>query len=308
MQYINKKFLSIAVREVVLKGRVVIITGASAGMGKATVFYLSNLGVNTVLAARRLDLIKEYEKTLKNKFGTDPLSIQVDVTNDYDVEHLVDVAAKKYGRIDFAVSFAGNPVGYATRDRRKPIHEQDINQLKEIAEVDHFGSVRVLKYVLPYMIKQRFGRIILISSTASVYGYSEDVDYIPYKRANEGLVISSALRSIREKWGVEFYVIAPGDVFNPSTWDSYDNREKMEVLKYGIIESETVAKIVSLLLSGKLKKKYVMKVDLDKGKVLDKGSYYQIKNGDIIVIDAKTVPKLLKSVGGKYKTFVPDGF
>ena len=106
---------------------------------------------------------------------------------------------------------------------------------------------------------------------------------------------------------MEFYVIAPGDVYNPSTWESYDNREKMEVVKYGIIESETVAKIVSLLLSGRLNKKYVMKVDLDKGKVLDKGRYDRIKNGDIIVVDAKTVPKLLKSVGEKYKTFVPDG-
>jgi NADP-dependent 3-hydroxy acid dehydrogenase YdfG len=296
------------VREVGLRGRVAIVTGASEGMGRATVSYFSELGVNTVLAARRIEVIEEFERTLRKKFGTDPLSVQADVAKDFDVERLMKAAINKYGRIDFVVNYAGNPIGYLTRDRRKPIYEQDINQLKEIAEVDHFGSVRILKYVLPYMIGQRFGRIILISSTASVYGYSEDVNYIPYKKANEGLVISSALRSKREGWGVEFFVIAPGDVFNPSTWDSYDNDEKAETVKYGIIESRTVAKIASLILSGKLKRKYVMKVDLDRGEVLDKGRFSVLKDGDIIVVDAKTVPKLFNSVGEEYIPFVPPGF
>ena len=70
----------------------------------------------------------------------------------------------------------------------------------------------------------------------------------------------------------------------------------------------TVAKIVSLIFTGKLKKKYVMDVDLDAGKVLDKGKYAIVKNGDVIVVDAKTVPKLLRSVREKYIPFVPEGY
>jgi len=296
------------VQEVDLKDKVAIVVGASEGIGKATAFYLASLGVNTVLAARRLDLLHEYERVLRKKFDINPLAVGVDVINDDQVANLVEVVVKKYGKIDFVVNFAGNPIGYASGDRRKPIYEQDIKHLKEIAEVDHFGSARILKYVLPHLIKRKFGRIILISSTASVYGYSEDVDYIPYKKANEGLALSTALRSKREEWGIEIYVIAPGDVFNPSTWNSYNNQERLESVRYGIIRSETVAKIVSLLFSGKLKKKYVMNVDVDESKVLDKGRYSIIKNGDVIVVDTKTIPKLLRSVNEKYIPFVPEGY
>jgi len=57
-----------------------------------------------------------------------------------------------------------------------------------------------------------------------------------------------------------------------------------------------------------LKKKYVMNVDVDESKILDKGRYTIIKNGDVIVVDAKTVPKLLRSVNEKYIPFVPKGY
>jgi len=67
--------------------------------------------------------------------------------------------------------------------------------------------------------------------------------------------MSTALRSKKENWDVKLYTLAPGDVFNPSTWNSYDEQEKVEAVKYGIIESRTVAEVVSLLFSGRLKKK-----------------------------------------------------
>jgi NADP-dependent 3-hydroxy acid dehydrogenase YdfG len=180
--------------------------------------------------------------------------------------------------------------------------------MKEIAEVDHFGSVRVLKYALPYMIKQGSGLVIVISAITSVYGYSEDVDYIPYKRANEGLATSTALRSEREGWGVRLYTLAPGDVFNPSTWNSYSESERMESVNYGVIQSESVAKVVSWLFSGRLSQRYEMKVDVDSGRVLDEGRYVPLRNGDIIVVDAKTMPKIFQAVGEQYISFVPQGY
>jgi NADP-dependent 3-hydroxy acid dehydrogenase YdfG len=295
-------------KNVNLKGRTAFITGASEGMGKACSLYLSKLGVNVILAARRRELVEDLAKRIQKEFGTDPLGIKVDVTKESDVKDAIHLAKEKYGRIDFGGCFAGNPVGYVEGDRKKAIYEQNIEHLKEIAEVDHFGTIRVLKYLLPIMIRQRFGKIIVISAITSVYGYSEDVDYIPYKRANEGIALSTALRSEREKWGVELYTLAPGDVYNPSTWNSYDEKERIEAVRYGVIESSTVAKIVSWLFSGTMGKKYEMRVDLDKGVVLRKGKYSVIANGDIIVIDARTVPKLFESVGQRYGQFVPPGY
>lgn len=291
-----------------LKGKVAFVTGASDGMGKATSFYLSSLGVNVVLAARRLEVVGNIADEIRDHFGTSPLPLKVDVTQDGDVEGAIVGAVERFGRVDLIVNFAGNPVGYASGDRRKPIYELSVSHMKEIAEVDHFGSVRVLKYALPQMIRQRTGMIVLISAITSVYGYSEDVDYIPYKRANEGLATSTALRSDRDGWGVRLYTLAPGDVFNPSTWNVYSEEERRESVKYGVIESLSVAKIVSWLFSGKLKERYEMRMNIDTGEVIDKGRYIPLSNGDVIVVDAKTVPKLFESVGEGYRVFIPEGY
>ena len=102
--------------------------------------------------------------------------------------------------------------------------------------------------------------------------------------------------------------MAPGDVFNPSTWDVYDEAERKEAVEYGVIESHMVAKIVSWVFSGRLAERYEMKVDIDSGRVLDTGRYVPLRNGDVFVVDAKTVPKLFQSVGEAYTPFVPEGY
>jgi len=294
-------------KETALAGRVALVTGASEGMGKSASFYLSKLGVNIALVSRRLGVIKRYAEQIKEETGTEPIAIRADLTKDKDVKEAIHKVLKKYKRIDFIANFAGNPSGYLKGYRKKAIYEQSIRHLKAVAEVDHFGSVRVLKYAMPHMIRQKYGKVILISSTASVYGYSEDVDYVPYKKANEGLAKTTALRSERDMWGVELYVLAPGDVYNPSTWNSYSVEERREAIKYGVIESKAVAQIVSFILSGRLKQKYVMKVDVDKGEVIDEGHFEDITNGDTIVVDAKTIKKLFESVNEPYIDFSPPG-
>jgi NADP-dependent 3-hydroxy acid dehydrogenase YdfG len=288
--------------------KVALITGASSGMGKATAFHLSSLGADVALVARRLALVEGFSEELERKFGTSPLPLKVDMTQDQDVEGAIASTMERYGRIDLVVNFAGNPSGYASGERRLPIHEQSIAHMKEIAEVDHFGSVRILKWALPHMIRQGEGMIILISAITSVYGYSEDVDYIPYKRANEGLATSTALRSDRDGWGVKLFTLAPGDVYNPSTWEAYSEEERRESAKFGVIESESVAKVVAWLYEGRLKQSYEMKVNIDKGEVTDEGRYSPLMNGDVIVVDAKTMPKLFQEVGEPYDPFTPEGY
>ncbi len=291
-----------------LAGKVAFVTGASDGMGKATAQYLSSRGADVVMAARRLEVMEADAEEIVRKYRTNPLPLRVDVASEAEVEAAFAKVWAKYGRLDHLINFAGNPIGYARGDRKKPIHLQTLEHMKEIAEVDHFGSVRVLKHALPYMIRQGHGRIILISAITSVYGFSEDVDYIPYKRANEGLATSTALRSEREGWGVQLYTMAPGDVFNPSTWNAYDESERREALEYGVIESLTVAKIVSWVFLGRLTQRYEMRVDIDSGKVLDPGRYVPLSNGDVFVVDAKTAPRLFQSVGEPYAPFVPEGY
>lgn len=291
-----------------LKDKVALVTGASDGMGKATSAYLASLGCIVAMAARRAEVTKAIAEEVGKKYGAEALPIRMDVSSDADVEGGIKSIIERYGRLDFVANFAGNPVGYATGDRRKAVHELPISHFKEIAEVDHFGSVRVLKYALPHMIEKKGGKIILISAITSVYGFSEDVDYIPYKRANEGLATSTALRSAREGWGVELYTLAPGDVFNPSTWNSYDEKERIEAVKYGVVHPTMIAKVVSWIFSGRLRRKYEMKVNIETGEILDGGRYSELANGDVIVVDAKTMPKIYQEMDEPYTPFVPEGY
>lgn len=291
-----------------LRGKVALVTGASDGMGKATSTYLASLGCIVALAARRVDVTKAVAEEVLKKYGAEALPIRMDVSSDADVQGGIETIIERFGRLDFIANFAGNPVGYATGDRRKAVHELPISHFKEIAEVDHFGSVRILKHALPHMIERKSGKIILISAITSVYGFSEDVDYIPYKRANEGLATSTALRSLREGWGIELYTLAPGDVFNPSTWNSYDEKERAEAVKYGVVHPTMIAKVVSWIFAGRLKRKYEMKVNIDSGEVLDDGRYSKLLNGDVVVVDAKTMPKIYQEMKEPYTPFVPEGY
>ena len=95
-----------------LSGNVAFITGASDGMGKATSFFLSSLGVNVVLCARRKDLLEQYAAQIQSQFRTDPLVLSLDVTKVEEISKAVEEATMKFGMIHFVCNFAGYSAAY----------------------------------------------------------------------------------------------------------------------------------------------------------------------------------------------------
>jgi 3-oxoacyl-[acyl-carrier protein] reductase len=142
--------------DVRLKGKVALITGASRGIGKAIALTLAEEGCNLAICARSKEALDSSAEELRAK-RVEVLAIQSDVTKQKDNKNFVSKAAEKFGRIDILVNNAGT--GRASDPMELPEEEFRHNM-----DLMLFGPIQLCKEVIPHMRKQRWGRIINISS------------------------------------------------------------------------------------------------------------------------------------------------
>ncbi len=135
-----------------IEGKVIIVTGASSGIGLATARHLASLGAFVVLSARSEGKLKELEKELPGS-----LAVPADMRKEKDIERLMKRAMAKYGRIDALINNAGQGL-------LGSVAELDIAQFRQIMELNLFAVVRAMQLVIPIMRKQGGGAIINISS------------------------------------------------------------------------------------------------------------------------------------------------
>ncbi|WP_455716167.1 oxidoreductase [Anaerosporobacter sp.] len=174
--------------------KVVLITGASSGIGKDTALVLKNMGYKVYGAARRLNKMKDIEEK-----GVSILPL--DVTDEESMVNCVETILKKEGRIDVLVNNAGYGFYGAVED--VPIAEAR-NQL----DVNLFGLARMTQLVLPTMRKQHSGKIINISSMAGKISTPFGAWYHATKYAVEGF--SDSLRMETKPFGIDVVLIEPG--------------------------------------------------------------------------------------------------
>jgi len=136
-----------------IKGKVVIVTGASQGIGLATAKLLSEKGAKIVLAARSEDLIKNLENELPDSYA-----IKTDVTKEEDVKNLVRKTIERFGRIDILINVAGQGIHGLS------VEKTNIEEYRKVMDLNVFSVVRMMQEVIPHMRKQGEGMIINISS------------------------------------------------------------------------------------------------------------------------------------------------
>lgn len=136
-----------------LRGRTVIVTGASSGIGAATARALHEAGAHPVLAARRVERLEE----LSAELG-DALYVQTDVTDADQAARLVEKTVDRYGRIDALVNNAGESL----HDRS--VEKLDLDEFQRNFDLNVVSVVRLMQLVLPAMRSQGFGRIVNVSS------------------------------------------------------------------------------------------------------------------------------------------------
>lgn len=179
-----------------MKSKVILLTGASSGIGYDTAIALSQQGHKVYAAARRVDRMEPLRE-----YGIVPL--KMDVTNDQSMQEAVQTLLAKEGRIDALINNAG--YGYFGAVENVPMDDAR-NQL----EVNIFGLARLCQLVLPTMRAQRSGRIINTSSVAGKSVFYYGGWYHVSKYAVEAL--SDALRMELKPFGIDVVIIEPGAI------------------------------------------------------------------------------------------------
>ncbi len=176
--------------------KVVLITGASAGFGKASAEHLARLGHRVYGTSRRAEFPDSDE------LRSDPFMIPMDVCADASVSRAVDFVLGREGRIDVVVNNAG--VGLAGA-----VEETAVDEAKALFDTNFFGVLRVCRAVLPALRKQESGVIVNVSSLGGLVTIPFQGFYSASKYALES--ISDALRMELRSFGVQVVLLEPGD-------------------------------------------------------------------------------------------------
>jgi NADP-dependent 3-hydroxy acid dehydrogenase YdfG len=187
-----------------IAGKVVVITGASSGLGEAAARHLSAAGAAVVLGARRVERIEGLATDLAGDDGK-ALAVETDVTRYEQVKRLVDAAVETYGRVDVMLNNAGlMPLS--------PLERLKVDEWDRMIDVNIKGVLYGIAAALPHMQRQRSGHIINVSSVAGHKVRAGGSVYSATKHAVRAL--SEGLRQEVKPYNIRTTVISPGVVLS----------------------------------------------------------------------------------------------
>jgi len=178
---------------------VIIITGASSGIGKALAIALAPYSPKLVLVARDRTRLEEVAESCE-QLGATTLVVPTDVADPQACEEMIRSAIAKFSRIDVLVNNAGMSMWSTVED------VQDVSRFKHIMDVNFLGSVYCTKFALPFLKRTR-GRIVAISSVASLTGVPSHAAYCASKHAMNGFFESLRIELVGT--GVSVTIVAP---------------------------------------------------------------------------------------------------
>lgn len=158
-----------------LKNRVAIVTGSSRGIGKAIANGLAEEGTNITICARNEDELREVAKEIESSTGTKVLPVQVDLNNKENIEILVEMTVKQFGRLDILVNNTGGPPSLLFQETSEEDWRRTVDSLL-------ISVVNCCREVIPHMKQHKWGRIINMTSFAA-------------KQPAEKLILSNSVRA-----------------------------------------------------------------------------------------------------------------
>lgn len=225
-----------------IASKIVVITGASSGLGAQAALHLAEQGATVVLGARREDRIRALAEEIIAKGGT-ALAVETDVTDRASVQNLVDTAVRTYGRIDVLLNNAGvMPLS--------PLENLRVDEWDLMIDVNIKGVLYGIAAALPHMKAKKSGHIINVSSVAGHRVLENSAVYSATKFAVRAL--SEGLRGEVKPYNLRTTVISPGAV-QSELLDGIHDEATAEQLKNFVpgiaISAESFARCVAFAIS-----------------------------------------------------------
>ena len=225
-----------------IEGKIVVITGASSGLGEATARLLSSQGASVVLGARRADRLQSLAEALTDAGGK-AIALPTDVTQPDQVQALVDAAVQAHGRIDAMINNAGL-MPQALLERLQ------IGEWDRMIDVNIKGVLYGIAAALPYMQKQKAGHFINVSSVA---GHKVGPGFAVYAATKFAVrALSEGLRQEVKPYNIRTTVISPGAVATELPDSSTDPDAAARVRKFyaeAAIPADSFARVVAFAMS-----------------------------------------------------------
>lgn len=224
-----------------MSGKVVVITGASSGIGEATARLLSAAGAYVVLGARRLDKLTALADKITAAGGKAEV-VQTDVSNRQDVEALVGKAVEVFGRIDVLI----NNAGIMPNSR---LDQLQVDDWERAIDINLKGTLYGIAAALPFMKQQKSGHVINVSSTSGHRVRPTSAVYSATKFAVRA--ISEGLRMEMTPYNIRSTIISPGPVDTdlPSSVTDPAVAEQVRKIHEIAISVETLAETIAFAIN-----------------------------------------------------------
>lgn len=204
-----------------LEGKVAIVTGGSRGIGKAVVNLLASFGAKVVVNYVRDEATASATVALLRERGADAIAIQADVAQLADAERLVNETLERFGRIEFLICNAGIWEGGPVESISEELWDKTI-------DINLKGTWSVCRAAVPVMKQQKFGRIVIVSSTAGQRGEAFVSNYAASKGGQ--ISFTKSLSTELASFGINVNCVAPGWVATEMTTDVFEDKAGLDAI------------------------------------------------------------------------------
>ncbi len=229
-----------------LQNKVIWITGASSGIGEALVHQCARQNAIIVLSARRANELQRVSKEANLNSGNS-LILPFDLADTSEAKSYAELIISKFGKIDILINNGG-------QSQRSEATETTGEMENNLFEINYFSAVNLSKSVLPYMLKNGSGKIVVISSIAGKFGFYLRSSYSAAKHALHGYFES--LRLETEKKGLSVLIVCPGKIktnvsVNAATGNGASHNQMDESHENAMSAEECAKQIIAGILNNK---------------------------------------------------------